>query len=185
GPPALLRPRRVAPSALRGSFDVCLSQARPCGRAWIRAKRVGRPPSRSGLRQTERHFLSFFTSLSFFGVSFSEPGGTAASSSLPSPEKPTPITWCVCPSNDFRNLPDGTSNVLTNLSAPHVASILSSGLNATPKTVSECTLVVTFTATLPSATVISLTSPSCVAAPPPVASSLLSLLNASATTRSA
>ncbi len=60
----------------------------------------------------------------------------ALARSLPSAIQPTSRTWCVCPSKDLTNLPAGSSQTLTNLSADPVASILLSGLNAMPYTVS-------------------------------------------------
>src|SRR5262245_43084913 len=60
----------------------------------------------------------------------------ALARSLPSCFQPTSMTWCVCPSNDLTNFPEGSSNTLTNLSAPQLASIVLSGANATPKQVS-------------------------------------------------
>src|SRR5215204_3974459 len=88
-------------------------------------------------------------------------------SSLPSGFQPTSRTWWVCPSNDLRSLPDGTSHTLTNLSAPQVASLVESGLKQTPSTVSECGALKSNTG-FPLGSK-SLTSPSSVAAPPPVA----------------
>src|SRR5436305_14926455 len=89
-------------------------------------------------------------------------------SSLPSGFQPTSRTWWVCPSNDLRNLPDGTSHTLTNLSAPQVASLVESGLKQTPSTVSECGAF-NSTTDLPEAASRILTSPSSVGMPPPVA----------------
>src|SRR5437016_5662473 len=82
------------------------------------------------------------------------------------------------------NLPDGISHVLTNLSAPQVASTLPSGLKQTPNTVSLCPDLIS-TAVLPVATSKTLISPSSVGAPPPTASSLLSGENDSVTTLAA
>src|SRR3954451_17337607 len=91
-------------------------------------------------------------------------------SSLPSDFQPTSRTWWVCPSNDLRNLPDGTSHTLTNLSAPQVASLVESGLKQTPSTVSECGAFRSMTGLPPASKI--LTSPSSVGAPPPVARNL-------------
>src|SRR5436305_2120529 len=91
----------------------------------------------------------------------------AEASNLPSGFQPTSRTWWVCPSNDLRNLPDGTSHTLTNLSAPQVASLVESGLKQTPNTVSECGALRSRTGLPPASKL--LTSPSWVGSPPPAA----------------
>src|SRR4051794_36244449 len=108
----------------------------------------------------------------------------ALASSLPSAFQPTSRTWCVWPSNDLTNFPDGTSNTFTNLSAPQVASLVPSGLKQTPNTVSLWPFLMS-TTSLPVGISKTLISPSSVGAPPPVASSLPLPENARATTRSA
>src|SRR5262245_2400171 len=108
----------------------------------------------------------------------------ALASSLPSDFQPTSSTWCVCPSNCLRNLPDGTSQTLTNLSAPQVASLELSGLKQAPQPVSLWPLLIS-KAGLPVAASKTLISPSSVGAPPPAARHLPSGEYASAVTLSA
>ena len=100
------------------------------------------------------------------------------------PSSPRPGRDACGPRTTLTNLPVGTSQILTNLSAPQVASILSSGLKQTPKTVSLWPFLMS-TTSLPVAASKTFTSPSSVGAPPPVARSLPLLEKARATTRSA